>query len=379
MLFLSASGAGRADEITWNQAKNLARMNCDAWIEGVTPSGRLRAGPITTVQNQSPGALIVDDGTFGCPLDEGTSTFTVTLPKAAVLNRFGFINENAAAQGELDVSVSNYRLPSNDSRWIPLATAKSFTGKQLFSISVAAVEAKYIKFAFHVSKKGQISGLAVYGEQTLDEFARGRGEVALVSYDVTSPGRRSRPENVLNFNFANLYAHGRVVYVSSGPIAPAPRMIDDDVETEFRFSSSDASPTVIVELARSQQIHRVAARYQTQAGRLDVYLFNEFPKDPAHLGDFVPTAWVVDRSGEGKAAVDFDSQSARFVAFRWTPDQPRRDGFEFSEVAAFGYMPLSVLDRIPDPRPLLNQGGWDFSNRLGTLAEPPVIGVVSPP
>ena len=58
---------------------------------------------------------------------------------------------------------------------------------------------------------------------------------------------------MLNFNFANLYAKARIVFVSSGAEEYAKRMIDDDVITAFQFAPTDPHPTLIVELASSHQ------------------------------------------------------------------------------------------------------------------------------
>src|ERR1700720_3927114 len=102
--------------------------------------------------------------------------------------------------------------------------------------------------------------------------------------DVVSTTLSVRPDGTLDLDLAKLYAGARVVYVSSGAIAFASRMIDADVRSPFRFSGSDLHPTVIVELAQSQQLHRVSAAYETKAARLDVYLLNELP---GHGGDLL--------------------------------------------------------------------------------------------
>ena len=81
-----------------NEAKNLARMNCGAKIECITPDGR--TSKVTTVgeQNQSASALIMDDDTLSCPLQEGETTFIISLANTSMLDRFKFVNENATAK-----------------------------------------------------------------------------------------------------------------------------------------------------------------------------------------------------------------------------------------------------------------------------------------
>src|ERR1700747_478589 len=71
--------------------------------------------------------------------------------------------------------------------------------------------------------------------------------------------RRTEPRE---FDWAKLQARARVAYVSSGSRILTSRMIDNDIETAFRFSPSDSSPTVIVELAKVQALHRVTALFK---------------------------------------------------------------------------------------------------------------------
>jgi hypothetical protein len=366
-----------------NEAKNLAQMNCGAQIECIMPDGRLATIGARTAQNANPTALIMDDDTISCPLQGGDTTFVIALPKAALLDRFTFVNENAAAYGELKISVSNYRLPVNSSKWTEVEGVVPFARKRLFNLSMLGVEAKYVRLSFHVEKEGQIAALGLYGQESLERFAQKQGRVV----QVRNLARTSNLEDVVNFNFANSYAHAHVVYVSSGSPLAAKRMIDDDTVTSFNFSKTDPHPTVIVELVDREQLHRVSALYKMQVGRLDVFLANELPNDPGDLHDLTPIASVTD-PGNGKAAVNFNPHGARYVALRWTPDssQKSNDNFELAEINAFGDVPLSILQTTGTPLyasnssmpPTPGEGGPDFSNRLGTLADPPSISEISP-
>ena len=368
---------------TPNEAKNLAQMNCGAQIECIMPDGRLATIGARTAQNANPTALIMDDDTISCPLQGGDTTFVIALPKAALLDRFTFVNENAAAYGELKISVSNYRLPVNSSKWTEVEGVVPFARKRLFNLSMLGVEAKYVRLSFHVEKEGQIAALGLYGQESLEKFAQKQGRVV----QVRNLARSSNLEDVVNFNFANSYAHAHVVYVSSGSPLSAKRMIDDDTVTSFNFSKTDPHPTVIVELADREQLHRISALYKMQSGRLDVYLANELTDDPGDLRDLTPIATVTD-PGNGKAAVNFNPHGARYVALRWTPDssQKSNDNFELAEINAFGDVPLSILQTTGTPLyasnssmpPTPGEGGPDFSNRLGTLADPPSISEISP-
>jgi hypothetical protein len=153
------------------------------------------------------------------------------------------------------------------------------------------------------------------------------------------------------------------------------RMIDDDAATSFHFSTADPHPTVIVELAERERLHRVSALYKMQSGRLDIYVMDELPKDPNHLRDLAPIASVTD-PGNGKAAVDVDPRGARYVALHWMPEhsQAVKDAFEIAEVCAFGGVPLSTLNA--------NEAANLFASnpplQLGPVSDPPVITPVSP-
>ena len=377
LLFAITAAAGETTSVTSieadavsNPAKNLARMNCGATIEVVGPDGR-----IVSVNNKEagPNALLFDDDTLNYPLPEGDTTFLLSFPRTSTIDRFTFVNENAAAAGEIRIAVSNYRLPAKSLKWNEVSSGTSFSGKRLFDLSLLGTEARFVKLTFHVTKAGSIAGLGLYGGQSLQKFAaRQHGVVR-----VTNTAATRRLEDMLNFNFANLYARARVVFVSSGMEEHAKRMIDDNVVTAFQFAPADPHPTVIVELAEHERLHRVSAVYKMDKGRLDVFLLQDLGTDPGDLTGAAPVASVSDTAGSGKAALDFDTHGARYVALRWTPaDAKGPHGFEVAEVSAFGEMPLSMLSTIETPDIYAD-------NSLGLMSppqviQPPVLPLVSP-
>jgi hypothetical protein len=376
---LIAPFAATADpdlEASANTAKNLARLNCGAQIECITPDGHVARVSRTFTPNAEAAALIMEDDTISCPLQEGETNFVIALPKAALLDRFSFMNENAAARGQLKIAVSNYRLPANSAKWTKVEGTIPFSHKRHFDLSLLGVEAKFVKLSFQVEKEGRIAAIGLYGQQSLGEFAARQAHVALVSNNLHS----HRLEDTVNFNFANLYARARVVYVSSGSMPAARRMIDDDAFTTFRFAAADPHPTTIVELADRERLHRVSAVYKMQSGRMDIYLLNGLAQDPGDLDNLTPIASVSDR-GDGKAAVDFNPQGARYVALRWTPGnaEHRSNEFEIAEVSAFGDVPLSILN--VDEAPQLyaaNNSMLPPRGDSGPPADPPVLPPVSP-
>lgn len=361
--------APKLDDLS-NPAKNLARMNCGATLDLIGPDGR-----IVTVTDKDSSArdLLFDDDTLGYPLPEGDTTFLLSFPRTSMLDRFTFVNENASAEGEMKISVSNYRLPAQSSKWNEVSGRTSFTGKQLFDLSLLGTEARFVKLSFHVTKAGSIAGLGLYGEQSLQKFAaRQRGVTR-----ITNTAATRRLEDMLNFNFANLYARAHIVFVSSGIEEHAKRMIDDNVATSFEFAPADPHPIVIVELADRERLHRVSAVYKMEKGQLDVFLLQDLGTNPGDLSGATPVASVTDKGGGGKAAVDFDPHGVRYVALRWTPAEAKGPhGFEVAEVSAFGEMPLSMLStqEIPDIY---------ADNSIGLMSPPalvqlPVLPLVSP-
>jgi hypothetical protein len=352
-----------------NPAKNLARMNCGATIE-VSGAG----AKLISVAGKEAGAsaLLLDDDTLNYPLPEGDTTFILTLSRTSTLERFMFVNENAAAAGEMTVAVSNYRLPAQSRKWNEVSVGTPFTGKRFFDLSLLGTEARYVKLSFHVTKGGSIAALGLYGEQSLQKFAaRQRGVVR-----VTNSAATRRLEDMLNFNFANLYAQAHIVFISSGIEECAQRMIDDNVVTAFEFAPADPHPTVIVELADPERLHRVSAIYKMEKGRMDVFLLHDLAADPGDLSSATPIASTTDTDGDGKSALDFNPQGARYVALRWTPaDAKGPRGFEVEEVSAFGEMPLSILStqELPDVY---------ADNSIGLKSPPlvnqaPVVSIVS--
>jgi hypothetical protein len=140
-------------------AKHLARMHCGAQIDCITPDGRLVAITGSGEKNSNAAALIMDDDTLSCPLQEGETTFIISFPKTSLLDRFTFINENAGVRGEMKISVSNDQLPADSPKWTDVSGKTEFISKRLFNLSMVGVEAHYVKLSFHVKKGGHIAAL----------------------------------------------------------------------------------------------------------------------------------------------------------------------------------------------------------------------------
>jgi hypothetical protein len=139
--------------------KSLARMHSGAKIDCITPDGQSSAVPNAGGTTASAAALIMEDDTLSCPLQEGDTTFIISFPKTSLLDRFTFINENAGVRGEMKIAVSNDQLAANSPKWTDVSGKTEFISKRLFNLSMVGVEARYVKLSFHVKKGGHIAVL----------------------------------------------------------------------------------------------------------------------------------------------------------------------------------------------------------------------------
>lgn len=134
-----------------------SRMNCGAQIECLTPDGHLGRISRMPVQDPAATALIMEDDTVTCILQEGETNFVIQLPDVAVPDRFIFLNENGKAHGELKIAVSNQRLAPNSSKWKEVEGVIPFSHKRLFGVSLLGIEAKYVRLSFRVEKQAPIA------------------------------------------------------------------------------------------------------------------------------------------------------------------------------------------------------------------------------
>jgi hypothetical protein len=198
--------------------KNPARMNCGAQIECITPDGH--AGQVSRLPAQDPTAtaLIMDDDTITCLLQEGETNFVIELPQSALPDRFTFLNENAGARGELKIAVSNHRLAANSPEWTEVEGIVPFAHKRLFGVSLLGIEAKFVRLSFHVEKEGRIAAHLLYGDKPRNGSTDQHHESA---QQVLNGFQTSGLEDALNSKFAALYSRGGPVLVTSNSLSVA--------------------------------------------------------------------------------------------------------------------------------------------------------------
>jgi hypothetical protein len=138
----------------------MTQMNCGAKIECITPDGQSNRVSRLPAVDPSAAALIMEDDTVSCMLQEGETNFVVELPKARLLDRLTFLNENARARGELKISVSNTRLKPESAGWLEVEGVVPFSHKRLFGVSLMGIEARFVRLSFRVEKAGRVAAFA---------------------------------------------------------------------------------------------------------------------------------------------------------------------------------------------------------------------------
>src|SRR5436309_6355228 len=145
--FLAANHSGYAG----GSAKNGAQ------IEYIAPDGQFSSLTAAHPAHYKHSAAFVDTDTISCVLKEGETTFIIELPNNAPRDRFTFLNENAAACGELRIAVSDSQLPVDSPKWTEVDGIVPFAHKRLFKLSMLGVETKFVRLSFKVDEQRQDS------------------------------------------------------------------------------------------------------------------------------------------------------------------------------------------------------------------------------
>jgi hypothetical protein len=135
-------------------------------IECVMPDGRLT--PVLNVRaaNLQAPALLTADNTISCDLQEGDTIFIIPVSKTALLDRFTFVNLNAAASGEFNIAISDSRLKPNSPGWVQVDGIVPFSHKRLFNLSLLGTGAKYVRLSFHVEKTNRLTRVSLNSGDT---------------------------------------------------------------------------------------------------------------------------------------------------------------------------------------------------------------------
>jgi hypothetical protein len=167
-------------------------------IEYIAPDGQFSSLTAAHPAPHKPTAAFVDNDTISCVLREGETTFIIELPNNSPRDRFTFLNENAAACGELRIAVSDSPLPADSPKWTEVDGIVPFAHKRLFKLSILGVETKFVRLSFRVDGQRQDSA------------------------QISDPFRTSVLAAAINSNFSKLHEHGRDLSVAALSVAALP-------------------------------------------------------------------------------------------------------------------------------------------------------------
>ncbi len=348
----------KAPPLTVHQApeypENLARFHFGAAVKATPENSSLAKLQLSSNgqdQNTSAAALLCDDPTTGYQLPAGASSILVSLPNIENIQSVSFLNEGV--QGEVTIAISNADVPESSPEWRQVQSGELAQGA--VATKIGPGEAKYVKLTFNVKQSGRIAAFGVYATPALSDFTMPRPRK--VSFE-----ENSESFALINFNFSDVHARARALYVSSGDVNRVNAMIDDQPATAFHFADDDASPTAVIDLGRERNLSRLSAIYASQSGSVDFYVLNQLPagssdaqeasvQQIANVGQSAnlpsslkiteqafaglkPVGSVVS-TGEGRASVNFTEVAGRYVMLKWHP-AARGQAFSIAQVAAFG-------------------------------------------
>jgi hypothetical protein len=167
-------------------------------IEYIAPDGQFSSLTAAHLAPHKSTIAFVDDDTVSCVLKEGETTFIIELPNNAARDRFTFLNENAAACGELRIAVSDSPLPPDSPKWTEVDGIVPFAHKRLFELSMLGVETKFVRLSFKVDGQRQDSA------------------------KISHPFQTSVLTAAINSSFSRLHQPGRDLSVAAVSVAALP-------------------------------------------------------------------------------------------------------------------------------------------------------------
>jgi hypothetical protein len=167
-------------------------------VDYIAPDGQFSTLTAAPLAPHKPTVAFVDNDTISCVLKEGETTFIIELPNNAARDRFTFLNENAAACGELRIAVSDSALPADSPKWTEVDGIVPFAHKRLFKLSMLGVETKFVRLSFKVDGQRQESA------------------------NVSRPFQTSVLTAAINSSFNRLHEPGRDLSVGAVSVAALP-------------------------------------------------------------------------------------------------------------------------------------------------------------
>jgi hypothetical protein len=379
----------KAPPLTVRQApaypENLARYHFGADVKAMpqsVPLTKLQLSSYSQDNNTSEAALLCDDPTTGYELPHGPSSLFVSLANIENIESLSFLNRGAV--GDYTIAVSNADVPATSPEWRTVGKGKMVDGA--VSPKVGPGEAKYIKVDFKLTNPGRIASFGVYATPALSDFTMPRPRK--VSFAESSSNFA-----LINFNFSDLHARARGLYVSSGESDQVNNMIDDQPATVYNFASGDVAPVAVIDLGRERNVSRMAAIYAQQPGTVDFYVLRSLPGGlPAEQSSMQPISNVSQRvdlpvalklgeqdlanlkpvgsvvsTGEGHASIDFPAVTGRYIMLKWHPTSMKNEAFSIAQVAAFGPTKASATNPTSEEQAAAVNDGKQVFDGKSTL------------
>jgi hypothetical protein len=304
-----------------NYPQNLARFDLGAQIESDVDADASSSVPFLSGDPASVYALRT-----------GTTRLLIVLAKIENIDSVAFLNHEA--KGAVKIALSSAKLSPNSPQWHDAGQEELSSG--LISARIGPAEAKYVRLTFDVRIPGRIGNLGIYSAAAVSDFTMPRAQN--ISAEALAKA---------NYNLADLHAKARTIFVSSGDdLRLAHNMIDGQPGTSYTFAANDAAPAAIIDLGRSAPVNRISTFSTPGSAAVRFYVLDTLPAndigvpasalgiDPQTLAAFKIVRTGSD-DGSGRAAVNFEETTGRYVLLAWTPSTQDAN-FSVAEVAVFG-------------------------------------------
>jgi hypothetical protein len=304
-----------------NYPQNLARFDLGAQIESDVDADVSSSVPFLSGDPASVYALRT-----------GTTRLLIVLAKIENIDSVAFLNHEA--KGTVKIALSSAKLSPDSPQWHDAGQEELSSG--LISARIGPAEAKYVRLTFDVRIPGRIGNLGIYSAAAVSDFTMPRAQN--ISAEALAKA---------NYNLADLHAKARTIFVSSGDdLRLAHNMIDGQPGTSYTFAANDAAPAAIIDLGRSAPMKRISTFSTPGSAAVRFYVLDTLPAndigvpasalriDPQTLAAFKIVRTGSD-DGSGRAAVNFEETTGRYVLLAWTPSTQDAN-FSVAEVAVFG-------------------------------------------
>ncbi|MDP0499554.1 MAG: hypothetical protein Q7P63_05590 [Verrucomicrobiota bacterium JB022] len=329
--------------------KNVARMNMGAQIVNLSSESETPPPPASDLGNEYTPVWLGEDEARGADLPAGESLRLIALKDFHTVSKF--ILQNYGARGKVTVYGSETLQALNSRGWTELGSHNLGNTSDV-SINFPSMNVHYVAMKFELERGGEIGGLGVFGEDTLDQasalFAENPEEIRAL----LAAGAKPIP-----FDFASLFTGSTITAISSGNPADSLLMIDDDTTTGFRFDPEENN-VLMLDLRYDYMVDLLSVVLKAGPGTLELYAANSLPVDAAGLSaedvgynlpeDYFDTLEpiVTNKFDEPveRIQINLESLERRFYVLKWIPEDPNDPPLEIFEISVIGQVPEELSE-----------------------------------